>query len=82
MRNEQNAITNMLLTANITVASELTTGDTPVLIIAKIKRGNVCAEVPAQKKAIKKSSNERINTKRPAAKSAGAKIGNTTLKNV
>jgi cobyric acid synthase len=69
----------MPLIDNITVARALTTGDTPVRIILKIKRGNVCADAPAQKKAIKKSSRERIKTSNPAATKAGIKIGNTTL---
>ena len=72
----------MLLTINIMVDNALIIGDAPVRISAKIYNGNVCTDAPEQKNEIIKSSSEMMKTKSPAATSAGAKSGNTILKNV
>ena len=75
-------ITNKLLKRSNNVESALIVGETPVRIIAKIYKESVCAEVPAQKKEIKKSSKEIINTNNADAIRPGASRGKTIRRKV
>jgi hypothetical protein len=59
------------VTTSITVATALTTGETPNRSIEKILSGSVVELAPDTKKVSTKSSNENVNARRAPARMAG-----------
>src|ERR1700694_196189 len=63
------------VTTSITVATALTTGETPNRSMEKILSGSVVEDGPDTKNVSTKSSNENVNARRPPARMAGYRRG-------